>query len=180
MQISQGGGDDQRGVPIDQLAHLGQGNGRGHQIAPTFRAEHLVGKGQAGRLSGRNDRLGANRIDVADDGWPPEQITDIDPASQWEVLYFQAFGGASAKIDARHLAGLGIAVHEGADAPDAAHPRLDDTYGERCSDRRIDGVATLFQHPRANLGGDAVLRDDDAAFRARGRFRHAALQREIG
>ena len=53
---------------------------------------------------------------------------------------------------------------------DAVGHRLHDGQRDRCSDRRVDRVATLAKHPQSCLGGKRFARRDDAP---RGHDRHA-------
>jgi hypothetical protein len=59
---------------------------------------------------------------------------------------------------------FGAPQHHRATGSRAAHPRLDNAECKRCSDRRIDGIATCVKYGSTHLSGTAMLCSDDASF----------------
>src|SRR5262249_45933147 len=141
----------QRRVPIDDNPFVRQPCRGRNKIAPRLPAELSMGCCKSCGLRRRYHGLGADRVDIARDHRPAEQIALVTTLREHEILGIERHRRTWPEIEANRSAGCRLTDEHSADAADPAHPRLGNANSEGGGNRSIDGVPTLFQNPRADL-----------------------------
>ncbi len=177
-EFTRHGRDLERQIPVDRDALFGEIDGRLHDFSQLHAAEFLERETETVDVTGHRHRQRPVHVAVILHRGPAEQIAG-DAAGQRIVGGIERARRDRTEID--HCDAVffrEINQHE-ADAAEAAVPRLDRGEREAGRDRRIHGVAAGGENARAGLPGNAILRGDDAAARARDGLAHVPVLHEM-
>src|SRR6266700_2076415 len=170
--------DFERQIPVDRDSLLGQIDRRLQDRRERLRAEALERKAQAVDLAGQRKRQRPVDVAVFPDRRPGEKVAR-ESAAQGEIGGVERARGDRAEVDYLDAVFLREVDEHVADSAEAAVPRLDGGEREASGDGGVDRIAPRGEYLRADLGGEAVLRGDDAASRARRGLPHVPILRPV-